>query len=68
MRCSSILLVSFVLLGTLSACGDTVGQQALIDTAAGAGAAAVVGGSIVTGAAVGAAGNIAFCQIYPERC
>jgi len=52
----------------LGACGDTVGEQAIIGTAAGAGTAAVVGGSIITGAAVGAAGNIAFCQLYPSRC
>ena len=54
--------------GPLAACGDTVPEQALFGTAAGAGTAAVVGGSLLTGAAVGAAGNVAFCQVYPNKC
>ncbi|MFN3209955.1 MAG: hypothetical protein ACE369_13325 [Roseovarius sp.] len=54
--------------GLLAACGDTVPEQALFGGAAGLGTAAVVGGSLVTGAAVGAAGNVAFCQVYPEKC
>ncbi|QFT93449.1 hypothetical protein FIU86_11410 [Roseovarius sp. THAF9] len=56
------------LLGPLAACGNTVPEQALFGGAAGTGAAAVVGGSLLTGAAVGAAGNVAFCQVYPEKC
>ncbi|MEO1139347.1 MAG: hypothetical protein AAFW87_07815 [Pseudomonadota bacterium] len=68
MRVSRTLPFSFALVGTLAACGDTVGEQAIIGTAAGAGTAAVVGGSLLTGAAIGAAGNIAFCQINPEKC
>ena len=47
----------------LAACGDTVGEQAIIGGAVGAGAAAVTSGSIVTGAAVGAAGNILACEL-----
>ena len=49
--------ISFVILALgVSACGDTVGEQALI------------GGDIVAGAAVGAAGNVLYCQQYPSRC
>lgn len=55
-------------LGVLVACGDTVPEQALIGGGAGAITTAVVGGSVVTGAAVGAAGNVVYCQAYPSRC
>ena len=52
----------------LTACGDTLGEQAIFGGAAGAGVAAVSDGDVVTGAAIGAAGNVAYCQTYPERC
>lgn len=52
----------------LAACGDTIGEQALIGGAAGVGAAAVTGGSAGTGALVGAAGNVAYCQANPRAC
>lgn len=52
----------------LAACGDTLGEQALIGAGAGAGTAAVVDGDLVTGAVVGAAGNVAYCRTYPGRC
>ncbi|MEI4194768.1 hypothetical protein [Roseovarius sp. E0-M6] len=52
----------------LSACGDTVGEQAVIGGAAGAGTAAVFDGNILTGAAVGAAGNTIYCQANPGKC
>ncbi|MCE0506760.1 MULTISPECIES: hypothetical protein [unclassified Roseivivax] len=57
----------FALLG-LAACGDTLGEQALIGGAAGAGTAAATGGDATTGAVVGAAGNVAYCRTYPNRC
>jgi hypothetical protein len=58
-----ITLVLAVVAGLgLTACGDTVGEQALFGGAAGVGAAAVTNGDIVTGAALGAAGNVAYCQ------
>ena len=60
--------LAFALCGALSACGDTVGEQALVGGAVGAGTAVVLDGSVATGAAVGAAGNLLFCQTYPERC
>ena len=52
----------------LTACGDTVGEQALIGGAVGAGTAAIVSGNLAAGAAVGAAGNLLYCQQYPGRC
>lgn len=63
----SLALVLLSGLG-LAACGDTLGEQALAGGAAGAGVAAVTDGDILTGAAIGAAGNAAFCQTYPDRC
>ena len=56
------------ILAGLSACGDTLGEQALIGAGAGAGTAAVADGDILTGAAVGVAANVTYCQLYPERC
>ena len=53
---------------SVAACGDTLGEQALIGGAVGGGAAAVADGNVATGAVVGAAGNVAFCQTYPNRC
>ncbi|MEL6099977.1 MAG: hypothetical protein AAFV87_13760 [Pseudomonadota bacterium] len=55
-------------LAALAACGDTVGEQALVGGAAGAGTAVVLDGDPLAGAAVGAAGNVLYCQQYPERC
>ncbi|SLN64504.1 hypothetical protein PEL8287_03555 [Roseovarius litorisediminis] len=52
----------------LSACGDTIPEQAVLGGGAGAITGAVVGGSVLTGAAVGAAGNVVYCQTYPSRC
>ena len=52
----------------LAACGDTLGEQALLGGAAGAGTAVVTNSDPLTGAAVGAAANVAYCQTYPERC
>ncbi|QBF32853.1 hypothetical protein [Thalassococcus sp. S3] len=64
----SKLLAGLALCAGLAACGDTVGEQALIGAGAGAGTAAVLDGDLVAGAAVGAAGNVLFCQQNPSRC
>lgn len=61
-------ILSGVLLAGLAACGDTMGEQAVIGGAAGVGASAVTGGSVGTGALVGAAGNVAYCQANPGAC
>ncbi len=52
----------------LSACGDSLGEQALGGGVFGAGVAAVADGNMAQGAAIGAAANVAYCQTYPERC
>ena len=48
----------------LAACGNTIGEQGL----GGAGAAAVTGGSLAQGAAIGAAANVGYCQLNPGKC
>lgn len=53
---------------SLAACGETVGEQVVAGGAVGAGAAAVTGGDMGRAAAVGAAGNLVFCQANPDRC
>jgi hypothetical protein len=52
----------------LAACGGSVPEQALFGAGAGVGTAAVLDGSLAAGAVVGAAGNVAYCQAYPDRC
>ncbi|WP_108829094.1 hypothetical protein [Ascidiaceihabitans donghaensis] len=52
----------------LGACGDTISEQALAGGAIGAGAAVVTSGSVATGAVVGAAGNIVYCELNPGKC
>ena len=52
----------------LAACGDTVGEQAVGGAAIGAGAAVITNDSLAKGAALGAAGNVAYCQLYPQNC
>jgi len=52
----------------LTACGDTALEQGAVGAAAGAGAAAVTGGDVLTGAAAGGAINLAYCQTNPDKC
>ena len=68
MRATSLLPLGLAALLGLSACGATVPEQALFGAGAGAGTAAVLDGNIAAGAVVGAAGNVAYCQLYPDRC
>ncbi|SFT47687.1 hypothetical protein [Sedimentitalea nanhaiensis] len=56
------------LLGGLAGCGDTVGEQALLGAGAGAGTAAVLNGSVLGGAALGAGANVLYCQENPGKC
>lgn len=67
MRIKIFALMGVAALG-LSACGDTVGEQGLVGAAGGAGAAVVLDGDPLLGGALGAIGNVAFCQKFPERC
>lgn len=54
-------------LASLSGCGDTAIEQAVFGAGAGAGTAAILDGNILTGAAVGAAGNLLYCQTGKKR-
>ena len=67
MRIQSFAALGLVAL-VLAACGDTFAEQSLLGAGAGAGAAALLDGNIAAGALVGAAGNVAYCNQYPERC
>ena len=66
----STRIISLLFAGALglAACGDTLGEQAVGGGAVGVGAAALTGGNLIQGAAIGAAGNVAYCQLYPGRC
>ena len=55
-------------MAALSACGDTLGEQALIGAGAGAGTAILLEGDAATGAILGGAANVAYCRTYPGRC
>ena len=52
----------------LSACGDTVLEQGLMGAGAGAAAASVMGGDATTGAVLGGAANVLYCQQNPGKC
>ncbi|MEP2533470.1 hypothetical protein [Shimia sp.] len=52
----------------LAACGDTMGEQALIGAGAGAATAVVLGGSAVAGVVAGSAVNVIYCQENPGKC
>jgi hypothetical protein len=53
---------------SLAACGATVGQQSAGGGAIGAGLAALTGGNLAKGAAIGAAGNVLYCGANPGAC
>ena len=60
--CAAALAVS------VAACGDTVGEQALIGAGAGAATAVVVGGSAAAGVLAGSAANVIYCHENPGKC
>ncbi len=60
--------LAILLCAGLAACGNTIAEQGLGGAAVGAGAAAITSGSLAQGAAIGAAGNIAYCQLNPGKC
>ncbi len=69
MRRTLILkLAAIASLGLVAACGDTAVEQALMGGGAGAATSLVLDGNVATGALVGAAANVAYCQKYPTRC
>ncbi len=52
----------------VSACGQTVLEQGLMGAGAGAAAATVMGGDASTGAVLGGAANVLYCQQNPGKC
>ncbi|WP_109466504.1 hypothetical protein [Albibacillus kandeliae] len=62
------IVAALALCGGLAACGDTTGEQALYGAGAGAAGSALLNGNLVTGAAVGAAANLIYCQENPGKC
>ena len=67
MRIKTFAICTLMALG-LAGCGDTFAEQSLIGAGAGAGAAALLDGNPIVGGVVGAAGNVAYCKAYPQRC
>ena len=67
MRYKSIMAL-VATLPVLAACGQTLGEQATLGGAAGVGAAYVTKGDVLTGAVAGAAANVLYCQLQPEKC
>ncbi len=63
-----IIVLTGIMGFALAGCGDTFAEQALIGGGAGAGAAALMDGNPILGGVVGAAGNVAYCNQFPERC
>ena len=64
----TIKLLAAASLVLVAACGDTAVEQALMGGGAGAATSIILDGNVATGAVVGAAANVAYCQKYPTRC
>ncbi len=62
------IITAIALCAGLAACGESIGEQALYGGGAGMLGAFVVEGDPIVGAAAGAAGNVLFCQQFPEKC
>ncbi len=67
MRTTTVAILVAAAAG-LAACGDTPLERAAYGGAAGAGTAAALDGNLLTGAAVGAAGNLIYCEENPGKC
>ncbi len=63
-----IWTVAVAALISLSACGDTALEQGLLGAGAGAGTAIILGGDATTGAILGGAANVLYCQNNPSKC
>ncbi|PSL22074.1 hypothetical protein [Shimia abyssi] len=61
-------IAGLVAAASLAACGDSVGEQALIGAGAGAAGALVLGGSAAAGVLAGGAVNVIYCQENPGKC
>jgi osmotically inducible lipoprotein OsmB len=63
-----IWIVAVTALITVTSCGDTPLEQGLMGAGAGAATAIVLGGDATTGAVIGGAGNVLYCQQNPSLC
>ncbi|NSY38560.1 hypothetical protein [Leisingera sp. ANG59] len=67
MRAKSFI-AALSLCGLVAACGDTTGERIIYGGGAGALGAAVLDANLVTGAAVGVAANLVYCEQNPRKC
>jgi len=67
MRLKLLAIAAASALG-LSGCGDTFAEQSIVGAGAGAGAAVLLDENPVVGGVIGAAGSVAYCNLYPQRC
>ncbi len=65
---NKIWMVAVTALVTLAACGETPLEQGLMGAGAGAATAIILGGDATTGAVVGGAANVLYCQQNPSQC
>lgn len=63
-----ITAFTFGLCAAVSGCGETTGEQVVFGAGAGALGSALLDGNLVTGAAIGVAGNLIYCKENPSRC
>ncbi len=63
-----LTIVGFVALTGLAACGETLGEQAVIGAGAGAATALALDGNIAAGALIGAGANALYCNQNPGAC
>lgn len=61
-------VVTALAVSGLAGCGTSPLEQGVFGAGAGTGAAVLTGVDPVTGAVLGAAGTIAYCQIYDGNC
>jgi hypothetical protein len=62
------LIAALGLCAGLAACGQTTGEQVVYGAGAGALGSVLLDGNPVTGAAVGVAANLIYCQENPRKC
>jgi|GEM_PF-762663 len=62
------IVLALTAVAGLAACGNNIGEQALGGGAVGAGVAAVTGGNLATGAALGAGANVLACNSNITNC
>ncbi|KIC11493.1 hypothetical protein RA19_05470 [Leisingera sp. ANG-M1] len=67
MRAKS-LIAALSLCGLVAACGDTTGERIIYGGGAGAAGAVLLDANPITGAAIGVAANLVYCEQNPRKC